>query len=35
MDDYVSKPINKSEVVAVLKRHLRASALQPTAPLIQ
>ena len=26
MDDYVSKPINKSEIVAVLKRHLPASA---------
>jgi len=35
MDDYVSKPINKSEVVAVLKRHLPASALQPTEPLLQ
>ncbi len=35
MDDYVSKPINKSEVVAVLKRYLPASALQPTEPLLQ
>jgi two-component system, sensor histidine kinase and response regulator len=29
MDDYVSKPINKSEVVAVLKRHLPASLPEP------
>ncbi|HEX3117654.1 MAG TPA: response regulator, partial [Candidatus Acidoferrum sp.] len=35
MDDYVSKPISKSEIVAVLKRHLPASALQPTEPLLQ
>jgi two-component system sensor histidine kinase/response regulator len=31
MDDYISKPINKSEIVAVLKRHLPASALDPLA----
>jgi two-component system, sensor histidine kinase and response regulator len=30
MDDYVSKPINKSEIVAVLRRHLPASIPQPT-----
>ena len=36
MDDYVSKPINKSEVVAVLRRHLPASHLQlTTEPLLQ
>jgi two-component system, sensor histidine kinase and response regulator len=35
MDDYVSKPINKSEIVAVLKRHLPATTLQPTEPLLQ
>jgi CheY-like chemotaxis protein len=35
MDDYLSKPINKSEIVAVLRRHLPASILQPTEPLLQ
>ena len=35
MDDYVSKPINKSEVVAVLKRYLPASLFQPTEPVVQ
>jgi two-component system sensor histidine kinase/response regulator len=37
MDDYISKPINKSEVVAVLKRYLPAFAFQsePTEPLLQ
>jgi PAS domain S-box-containing protein len=34
MDDYVSKPINKSEIIAVLKRHLPAIP-QPTEPLLQ
>ena len=35
MDDYVSKPINKSEILAVLRRHLPASLLQPTEPVPQ
>ena len=35
MDDYISKPINKSEVVAVLKRYLPASLSEPTEPLLQ
>jgi two-component system sensor histidine kinase/response regulator len=35
MDDYVSKPINKSEIVAVLKRHLPATLPEPTEPLLQ
>jgi CheY-like chemotaxis protein len=35
MDDYISKPINKSEVVAVLKRYLPAALPEPTAPLLQ
>jgi two-component system, sensor histidine kinase and response regulator len=35
MDDYISKPINKSEVVAVLKRHLPASLPEPTESLLQ
>jgi two-component system, sensor histidine kinase and response regulator len=35
MDDYVSKPINKSEIVAVLKRHLPAALPEPTEPLLQ
>jgi two-component system sensor histidine kinase/response regulator len=37
MDDYVSKPINKSEVVAVLKRYLPASIPESTTtePLLQ
>src|SRR5262249_50224272 len=33
MDDYISKPINKSEVVAVLKRHLPNSLPEVTEPL--
>jgi two-component system sensor histidine kinase/response regulator len=35
MDDYVSKPINKSEVVAVLKRHLPAALPEPTESILQ
>ncbi len=35
MDDYISKPINKSEIVAVLKRHLPTALPQPTEPLLQ
>jgi two-component system, sensor histidine kinase and response regulator len=35
MDDYVSKPINKSEIVAVLRRHLSASVIQSAEPLLQ
>ncbi len=35
MDDYISKPINKSEIVAVLKRHLPAALPEPTEPLLQ
>ena len=35
MDDYVSKPINKSEIVAVLKRHLPVAIPEPTEPLLQ
>ena len=35
MDDYVSKPINKSEIVAVLKRHLPAALPEPTEPILQ
>jgi CheY-like chemotaxis protein len=29
MDDYISKPINKAEVVAVLKRFLPAALPEP------
>jgi CheY-like chemotaxis protein len=35
MDDYISKPINKAEVVAVLKRFLPAALPEPTEPLLQ
>jgi CheY-like chemotaxis protein len=36
MDDYISKPINKSEVIAVLNRYLPASVPQATTePLLQ
>jgi two-component system, sensor histidine kinase and response regulator len=34
MDDYISKPINKSEIVAVLRRHLPATLPQATEPLL-
>ena len=33
MDDYISKPINKPDVVAILKRYLPASLPEPTEPL--
>jgi two-component system, sensor histidine kinase and response regulator len=35
MNDYISKPINKSEIVAVLKRHLPSAVPEPTEPLLQ
>jgi CheY-like chemotaxis protein len=35
MDDYVSKPINKPDVVAILKRYLPAAFPQPSEPLLQ
>ncbi|HEY2820545.1 MAG TPA: MHYT domain-containing protein [Candidatus Acidoferrum sp.] len=35
MDDYLSKPINKSAVVAILKRYLPATLREPTEPILQ
>jgi two-component system, sensor histidine kinase and response regulator len=34
MDDYLSKPINKSAVVAILKRYLPAALREPTEPVV-
>jgi two-component system, sensor histidine kinase and response regulator len=35
MDDYLSKPINKSAVVAILARYLPATLREPTEPVVQ
>ena len=35
MDDYISKPINKADVVTVLQRHLPAMTAQKIEPILR